>query len=134
MFWAARSRIIPIAMKPRLAILSLSVMRLTMLGMMIKRVHQPSKKMSRLNSPRALPPKIMPRAMIAMPQIIGFSCFIIVLLWVYYNTHPIWGGVEVIKLFANMVIYVIISLLWTRKLSRESDLLSLILRIRKNIS
>ena len=75
----------PTAMKPRLMILSLSVMRLTTLGMMMNRVHQPSKKMSRLKSPRALPPKIMPRAIIAMPQMIGFNCFIIILLWVYYS-------------------------------------------------
>ena len=51
-----------------------------MLGTMMKRVHQPSKKMLRLNSPRALPPKISPRAMMAMPQRMGLACFIVVLL------------------------------------------------------
>ena len=66
----------PTAMKPRLMILSLSVMRLMILGMIIKRVHQPSKKMSRLKSPRALPPKISPRAIMAIPQMIGLACFI----------------------------------------------------------
>ena len=68
----------PTAINPRLMILSWSVMRLTTLGIIINRVHQPSKKMSRLNSPRALPPKISPRAVMAMPQIIGLICFIVI--------------------------------------------------------
>ena len=76
-FWAARRRIIPADRKPRLASFSLSVKRLTRLGMMMKRVHQPSKKMLRLNNPRALPPKMMPNAMMAMPQMNGFAWFIL---------------------------------------------------------
>lgn len=67
----------PVAMKPRLASFSLSVKRLMTLGTMMKRVHQPSKKTFSSNSPRALPPKMIPSAMMAMPQMIGFSCFIL---------------------------------------------------------
>ena len=66
----------PADKKPRFAVFSLSVMRLTRLGMIMKRVHQPSKKMLSSKSPRAWPPKMMPRAMMAMPQMIGFTCFI----------------------------------------------------------
>ena len=66
----------PAARKPRLESLSFSVMRLMALGTMMKRVHQPSKKTLKLNSPRALPPKMTPRAMMAIPQMIGRSCFI----------------------------------------------------------
>ena len=68
----------PVARKPRLDNFSFSVIRLMMLGTMMKRVHQPSKKTLRLNSPRALPPKIIPRAMMAMPQMIGFACFMLI--------------------------------------------------------
>ena len=67
----------PAAMKPRLMSFSFSVKKLMTLGTMMKRVHQPSKKTSKLNSPRALPPKITPKAMMARPQIIGFNCFIL---------------------------------------------------------
>ena len=70
----------PAARKPRLANLSFSVKRLMRLGIMMKRVHQPSKKIFNVNNPRALPPKIIPSAIIAMPQMMGFACFIVVLL------------------------------------------------------
>ncbi len=75
----------PAARKPRLANLSFSVKRLMRLGIMMKRVHQPSKKIFSVNNPRALPPKMMPSAMIAMPQMMGFACFIVVLLCIHYN-------------------------------------------------
>ena len=65
----------PADKKPRLESFSLSVMRPMRLGMMMKRVHQPSKKMLSSKSPRAWPPKISPKAMMAMPQMIGFACF-----------------------------------------------------------
>ena len=68
----------PAERKPRLMSFSFSVMRLIKLGTMMKRVHQPSKKTLRLNKPRALPPKRMPRAIMAMPQMIGRSCFMFV--------------------------------------------------------
>ena len=66
----------PMPIMTRLEILFLSVKRLTMPGTMINRVHQPSKKMSILKRPMALPPKMMPSATMAMPQMIGFNCFI----------------------------------------------------------
>ena len=66
----------PAAREPRLDNFSFSVKRLMTLGTMINKVHQPSKKMSRLNNPRALPPKMIPSAMMAMPQMIGLICFI----------------------------------------------------------
>ena len=65
----------PAARKPRLDSFSFSVTRLMALGIIINSVHQPSKKMSKLNSPSALPPKITPSAIIAIPQIIGLICF-----------------------------------------------------------
>lgn len=42
----------------------------------MNKVHHPSKKMSILKRPMALPPKIIPRAIMAMPQMIGLICFI----------------------------------------------------------
>lgn len=66
----------PAARKPRLASLSFSVKRLMTLGTMMNKAHQPSKKMSILNNPSALRPKIRPSAMMATPQIIGLICFI----------------------------------------------------------
>ena len=78
----------PAARKPRLDNFSFSVKRLMTLGTMIKRVHQPSKKTLRLKSPRALPPKISPSAMMAMPQMIGLACFMLITpLWVNYSTE-----------------------------------------------
>ena len=66
----------PADKKPRLASFSLSVKRLTRLGTIINKVHQPSKKISRVNNPRVLPPKMIPNAIMAIPHIIGFACFI----------------------------------------------------------
>ena len=67
----------PAARKPRLDNFSFSVTKLMMLGMMINKVHQPSKKTLRLNSPSALPPKITPSAIMATPQMIGLICFML---------------------------------------------------------
>ena len=47
----------------------------------MNKVHHPSKKMSILKRPIALPPKMTPSAMMAMPQTIGLICFILLLLF-----------------------------------------------------
>ncbi len=47
----------------------------------MNKVHHPSKKMSILKRPIALPPKMTPSAMMAMPQMIGLICFILLLLF-----------------------------------------------------
>ena len=66
----------PMPIITRLESLSLSVKRLMTPGTMMNRVHQPSKKMSMSKRPMALPPKMTPSAMMAMPQLIGLICFI----------------------------------------------------------
>ena len=43
----------------------------------MNKVHHPSKKMSILKRPMAFPPKMTPSVMMAMPQMIGLICFII---------------------------------------------------------
>ena len=68
-------------MRTRFESFSLSVMKPMAAGTMMNKVHQPSKKISILKRPIALPPKIMPRAMMATPQMIGLSCFIFILLF-----------------------------------------------------
>lgn len=69
----------PQAKKARLLSFSLSVIKLIKLGTMMNKVHQPSKKMSILNKPRAFPPNITPSAMTAKPQMIGLMRFILLL-------------------------------------------------------
>lgn len=66
----------PMPIMTRLESFSLSVNRLMTPGTMMNKVHHPSKKMSMLKRPMALPPKMMPRAIMATPQMIGLSCFI----------------------------------------------------------
>lgn len=67
----------PMPIMTRLESFSLSVKKLMTPGMMMNRVHHPSKKMSILKRPMALPPKMMPSAMMAIPQMIGLICFIL---------------------------------------------------------
>lgn len=67
----------PMPIMTRLESFSLSVKKLMMPGTMMNKVHQPSKKMSILKRPMALPPKMTPSAMMATPQMIGLICFIL---------------------------------------------------------
>lgn len=87
----------PAMRKARLENFSFSVMRPMALGMMINRVHQPSKKMSRLKRPRALPPKMIPRAMMAMPQMMGFALVIF--------SSPLWANYSTIRKMQAQIEY-----------------------------
>ena len=65
----------PVAKKARLLIFSLSVKIPIKLGTIINKVHHPLKKTSILKIPRAFPPKMIPRAMMAKPQMIDLAFF-----------------------------------------------------------